>query len=990
MQDRDKTRGQIQNQPEEMNGHNPPVEKFGRELAQLKKDLDRSDLKFRLLFDGCLYGLLLVADSEIVECNQAALDLLGCTSRDELLNLSTESLRCLFDLRKTIKQIDGPDRPAGGFTEKFSLNREIWERLDKLALDVITLGDNQEIYELYEKPPLKGEVGTSLGDAALRRTAIELKWQRAYWEELFEKLPEAIIILSNSDRVIRINLEFNRLFGYTQEEAEGRLVNDLIVPDNRKNEGLEYSDRAARGERLEVETVRARKDGSPVHVSLLATPIRIDGKKIGVYGIYRDISVRIQAEEALKRNEEKYGTILEEIEDGYYEVDIAGNFTYASEVTARIVGVEKDEFIGRNFADYCDFNERGALHDTYNQVFTTGRPARNVSYTVTLKDGSVKRLEASASLIRDASGSPVGFRGILRDMTARMEAIEALSESEERHRVVLEAAPDPVAVYDTRGRITYLNPAFTRIFGWTLDESKGRLLDFVPVESLMETAQIIERIQRGEIFSGIESRRLTKDGSVRDVSISGAAFLDRQGKPAGSILTHQDITARKRTEEEITYIAFHDALTGLPNRKSFYIRMVEEIDQSRRRGSEYTWALLFLDLDRFKNVNDTLGHETGDQLLKEIAGRIRRCLRKSDYIFRLGGDEFTVILSNLTKETDVAKVAGKIRTEVAKPCLINDHMIYITVSLGASVYPNDGDEVEVLVKNADMAMYAAKEDGQGFRFFTEEMNHKALSRMKMEAGLRKALDRDEFVIYYQPLVDDQNIVVGQEALLRWQHPEFGLLGPADFIPLAEETGDIVEIGYWVLLTACRQTKKWQDMGSDSLYVAVNLSPRQFRDDNLVKRVESALNESGLDASCLKIELTESSVMQDPEGTIAKMEILKSSGIRFAIDDFGTGYSSLSYLKRFPIDTLKIDRSFVADSMQNNDDREIIKTIISMARNLDIETVAEGVETKDQQEFLCDQGCRMMQGFFFGRPMPDEAFEELLKQNNSLKDEKERG
>ena len=329
-------------------------------------------------------------------------------------------------------------------------------------------------------------------------------------------------------------------------------------------------------------------------------------------------------------------------------------------------------------------------------------------------------------------------------------------------------------------------------------------------------------------------------------------------------------------------------------------------------------------------------------------------------------------------------------TEVAKPCLVNGHMIYITVSLGISVYPSDGEEVEVLVKNADMAMYAAKDDGQGFRFFTEEMNHKALSRMKMETSLRKALDRDEFVIYYQPLVDDKNTVVGQEALLRWQHPEFGLLGPAEFIPLAEETGDIVEIGYWVLHTACRQTKKWQDMGLDSLYVAVNLSPRQFKDENLVKRVESALDDSGLDANYLKIELTESSVMQDPEGTIVKMEMLRSKGIRFAIDDFGTGYSSLSYLKRFPIDTLKIDRSFVADSMQNNDDREIIKTIISMARNLDIETVAEGVETKDQQEFLCDQGCRMMQGFFFGRPMPDKAFEELLKQNNSLKDEKERG
>ena len=279
MQDRNNIREQIQNQPEEMNSHKPLAEKVDRELAQLKKDLDRSDFKFRLLFDGCLYGLLLVIDSKIVDCNQAALDLLGLASRDELLNLSSESLRCLFDLRKTMKQIDGSNRPDDGFTENFSLTPEIWERLDKLALDVMSLGDNQEIFGLYEKSPAEGEGGAALGDAALRRTAIELKWQRAYWEELFEKLPEAVIILSNSDRVIRINLEFNRLFGYTQEEAEGRPVNDLIVPDTLKDEGLEYTNRAARGERLEVETVRARKDGSPVHVSLLATPIRIDGKK---------------------------------------------------------------------------------------------------------------------------------------------------------------------------------------------------------------------------------------------------------------------------------------------------------------------------------------------------------------------------------------------------------------------------------------------------------------------------------------------------------------------------------------------------------------------------------------------------------------------------------------------------------------------------------------------------------------------------------------
>jgi diguanylate cyclase (GGDEF)-like protein len=377
---------------------------------------------------------------------------------------------------------------------------------------------------------------------------------------------------------------------------------------------------------------------------------------------------------------------------------------------------------------------------------------------------------------------------------------------------------------------------------------------------------------------------------------------------------------------------------------------------------------MFLDLDKFKQVNDALGHDTGDQLLQSVAGRLRGCLRETDHLFRLGGDEFTVILTDLGRDIDVARVARKILKSVTRPFFIGGQEIFSSTSIGISVFPNDGWDVEGLVKNADIAMYAAKEQGGGdYRFFTEEMNRKALYRMKMESSLRKALDRDEMMLYYQPLVNESNLIVGMEALLRWNHPEMGLILPNDFIRITEETGIIVPLGRWVLQTACTQLKHWHDLGHSDLFVAVNISARQLQEADFVKTVLDILDQSGLSPEWLKLEVTESSVIRNPEVCIAKMKALRTKGVSFSIDDFGTGYSSLSYLKRFPIDTLKIDRSFICDAMNNEGDREIIKTIIDMARNLNIEAVAEGVETQEQMDFLSGYGCNNMQGFLFRPP-----------------------
>jgi len=573
---------------------------------------------------------------------------------------------------------------------------------------------------------------------------------------------------------------------------------------------------------------------------------------------------------------------------------------------------------------------------------------------------------------------------------------ELLEEIEERKRAekhlrqlkqAVETMQLGVTITDLGGKIIYVNPAGAEMHGYQVEELLGQDVSiFAPSE--LQKPPTLERIKE---WKGLirENVNIRKDGTTFLVWLMSEIVKNAKGEPFAIVTSCEDITKRKKSEQEIKFLAYHDVLTGLPNRKSFYMRLEDELirshsqDGDKRRVKGHKWALLFLDVDKFKYVNDTLGHDAGDELLKLVAVRLQTCLRESDHIFRLGGDEFTIILNDLIDDTDMAKVAKKIREEIARPCYIKDHKLYITASIGISIYPDDGDDVQTLVKNADIAMYAAKEENRGYRFFTEEMNKKALERMMLENNLRNALQNNQFILLYQPLVDNGNRIIGMEALLRWQHPELGMINPSQFIPLAEETGVIVPIGKWVLRCACQQAGKWHEMGHKKLYVAVNLSARQFREPDLVETIEQVLEVTDLPPDCLKLEVTESSIMENPEQAIAKMEILRTKGVHFSIDDFGTGYSSLSYLRRFPVDTLKIDRSFVVDATMNEDDQEIIKTIISMARNLGMDTVAEGVETKEQQDFLIHHGCHMMQGYYFSHPMPAERFKDMLQTRGAL-------
>ncbi len=461
----------------------------------------------------------------------------------------------------------------------------------------------------------------------------------------------------------------------------------------------------------------------------------------------------------------------------------------------------------------------------------------------------------------------------------------------------------------------------------------------------------------------------------------GIILLRWQVAPLVSKLINE-ISERKRAEERLNYMAHYDELTGLPNRILFNHRLKQAMMEAAAR--ERLVALMFVDLDRFKTINDTLGYEIGDVLLKAVAERLKDCLRRGDTVARLSGDEFALVFADMAHIDDASRLAQKILDSFTTPFRIGERDLFITSSIGITLYPFDQDDANTLLKNADAAMYRAKEQGRNnYQFYTSEMNVRALERLSFETNLRQALERDEFILHYQPKVDlVTGNVIGMEALLRWQNPELGLVSPTEFIPLAEETGLIVAIGEWVIRTACKQNKAWQAAGLPSLRISVNLSARQFKEKNLVERVAQALKETGLEARYLELELTES-LLQTPETTITPLKELHALGIHLSIDDFGTGYSSLSYLKRFPIDTLKIDRSFVRDITTDADDAAIANAIITMAHSLGMYVVAEGVETGEQLAFLCQRKCDSMQGYYFSKPLPADVFASLIKDRRRL-------
>jgi diguanylate cyclase (GGDEF)-like protein/PAS domain S-box-containing protein len=570
------------------------------------------------------------------------------------------------------------------------------------------------------------------------------------------------------------------------------------------------------------------------------------------------------------------------------------------------------------------------------------------------------------------------------DNLRRGRAEDALFGEKERAQVTLNCIGDAVICTDISGKITFVNIVAEKMTGWSWKDAVGRRMTDVfriidgatrkaaqdPMTMAVEQDKTVGLTQNCVLLS--------RDGCEYAVEDSAAPIHDRTGRVTGGVIVFHDVTTSRAIVGEMKHLAEHDVLTDLPNRLLLKDRIAQAVAAANRNGSQV--AVMFIDLDQFKHINDSLGHAIGDKLLQSVAGRLISCVRGSDTVSRQGGDEFVVLLSEIRHATDAGIMARKIIAALAASHAVAQHNLHVTVSIGVSTFPADGVGAEMLMKNADTAMYQAKEKGRNnYQFFRKEMNLRAINRQSLEGGLREALEHSQFVLHYQPKIDlTTGLISGLEALVRWMHPTLGLIPPLEFLPIAEDCNLILPVGRWVLKEACRQVQEWIAEGLVVPPVAINVSSLEFRSEGFVETIREILGDSHLDPHDLELELTETVLMQHAESTLLVLSVLKAMGVRLAVDDFGTGYSSLSYLKRLPIDSLKIDQSFVRDITSGSDDVPIVRAVITMAKSLKQRVVGEGVETQEQMSFLQAHGCDEAQGYYFSEPLIADGMARLLR------------
>jgi diguanylate cyclase (GGDEF)-like protein/PAS domain S-box-containing protein len=773
----------------------------------------------------------------------------------------------------------------------------------------------------------------------------------------------------------------------------------ILIPDTREHPGWQH-----------------HEGGRHVR-NWIGVPLIAEGRVIGLYaldktepGFFTEAHVRLveamaphaalaitnaRVFEEIQRSEERFRALVENSSDAVSLMDAKGTITYVSQAAVQILGKPVEAQVGRNAFETIHPDDIPACRDAFAKCLTHPGLRILTELRVRHRDGSWRVVDAvGVNRLHDPAVGAIVVN--YRDVTERREAerrIEALNRDLQRQveefQTLLDVIPIGIAVArDPECRRILPNAWMRRL----LDLERGVNSSYTPGDGDRPPSTELWRdgkpiptpdlpMQRAAA-RGVEvvdeEMELVREGrKVATIVGYAAPLFDESGRPRGAIGAALDITERKQAEEQVRTLAYQDTLTGLPNRLLFHDRLALGIAQAHRHGQRL--AVLFVDLDRLKAVNDSIGHAAGDHVIRTVGTRLRAAVREGDTVARLGGDEFILLLPDVGQAVDAAKVADKVLESLREPLLVEGRELVVTASVGISLYPDDGKDAESLVKNADAAMYGAKERGRDtYQIYTKALNASAVEQLALESRFRKALVQDELVLHYQPIVDlatgDLHAV---EALLRWRHPELGLIRPADFIPLAEITGLIVPIGLWVLRTACAQARAWQSIGRADLKVAVNLSVRQFQQADLAAQVERALSETGLAASQLVLEITETHAMLDAEATARALYDLRRLGVGLAIDDFGTGYSSLSYLKRFPIDSLKIDTSFIRDIPGDSDDTAIAAAVIQLAHTLKLQVVAEGVETEDQRAFLVSRGCDRAQGHLFCHPLPAAECTELI-------------
>ena len=768
--------------------------------------------------------------------------------------------------------------------------------------------------------------------------------------------------------------------GYSMPELAQLNYLDIIPQDYREKEFNYYRDQLLNHiEETYHELPVQTKTGEILWIGQTVRAVQRQTGEVQFYCVARDITEFRRMQEALRQSEEKYRTIIDSLKEGYYEVDIQGNITFINRAMTQIFGYPLDSLLGHNYREIMTEESVEKIFNTFRRVFVTGERGELIDWEMIHKDGTRRNVEASVDLIHDSAGKPCGFRGILRDITDRKRAEAALPENERKYRELVDNLPEIVFELDSSGNLTYCNRRVTELMGYTLEEMIGKsALDLVESADRDRALRGLNNTLSGYSYSGKE---YTFKGKERDIPvILYTNPIIENGVTTGMRGIAVDITKVIEAEQQVYRLTFYDTLTSLPNRDLFKNKLQTEIMKSQR------FAVMSIGLDKFKGINDMYGNTVGDKLLQEVAERLKNVYFKKDMVSRFDGDKFMLLLASIGDTSDsinvddIDKIVNKTRRIFSNLFRIDNNEIEITPSIGVCVYPDDGKDAEDLIKNAETAMFMAKSGGRNTsRYYDAILNEEMMNRLKLEKDMKSAIVNDEFAAYYQPKVDRDGRIIGMESLIRWISPSRNrIIPPIEFIPIAEKNGLIVEIGYHILEKSCLQNREWQNRGYPNVRVAVNLSPYQFRQPDLIESIKKIVLSTGIDPQWLELEITESGIMDNENDSVRKLSEISAMGIGISIDDFGTGYSSLSKLRTYPIDTLKIDKSFVDDLPGDPTAVTITKTIIDLAHNLGCRVVAEGVETKEQLDFLVENHCEFFQGYYFYKPMPSADFEMKLK------------
>ncbi|HEX8410600.1 MAG TPA: EAL domain-containing protein, partial [Thermoanaerobaculia bacterium] len=917
-------------------------------VEQKRKDdaFRASERRYRQMFENTrAVQLLLDPDTgAIVDANTAACDYYGYT-RDEIraMRIWDINVRGEDQIRPELARARAQE--ASHFHFRHMLASGEIRDVEVHSGPIDAGGERKLLYSIIH-------------DVTERRRAEQaLQRSEEKYRIIFDYAPVGIYQSTRDGIIVTANLTLARMLGYDS-------VDDLLTKNLEREVYANPSQREELIRRFEpfgyannVELQWKRKDGTLIWVQLNAHGIRSSHGTMYFEGFVYDVTERKRAEESVSAaNAQRKAVLDAATRVSIIATDANGTITVFNAGAERMLGYGAAEMVGRH-----------SLSDMVHDAIDEAQEAGEHEWTYVRKNGEPLTVAVSVTTLRGEDGALTGHVYVGTDISERRKAEEMLR----KQSAAMTASMDGIGIINERLEFTYANDSLAKLFGYPAPQAMiGRSLCdlYEPHEQIRIITSIVPLVHQRGRWRG-EATGLRTDG----VNFPQEISLTSLGIDGSTVCVVRDITERTYAEEQIKHLAYHDALTNLPNRLLFKDRLSVALSHAQREGTSL--AVLFLDLDRFKVINDSLGHNIGDQLLQAVAARIAACVRESDTVARLGGDEFTILLPRLNRSQDVAPVASKIIEAVRYPFHIEGREFFITTSIGISVYPEDGSDAETLIKNADTAMYQAKEVGRdNCQLFNAHVNAKALQRIAVEHGLRKALPNDELRVHYQPIFDLRSErITGMEALLRWNHPQMGNIPPATFIPIAESTGGMVSLGAWALRQACKQAREWHDAGFNTLTLAVNLSVTQLQQSDLVDTVRAVLHDTGLPARMLELEITESGAMVNPETSIRVLYELKKLGLRISLDDFGTGHSSLSYLKRFPVDTLKIDQSFVQDTTSDPDAAAIVTAIIAMAHSLRLNVIAEGVEFTEQANFLRKHDCDQMQGYLITPPVPADEF-----------------